>query len=1816
MMGAAAHEFFLGWSDCKVTNKGDQLIRDLHTALLEEEEAEEAVFRQDTVGRAPHGPIEGVYDDQEEIFHVDPHVFSSSPQEFHEKTKALLIFAEDNERYFSANYDEAIRTFPFRIGRDFVQSKMEPTGTSKYTFSSQHGIYPRNSWGKMHQRVDALPRSAVFESLKNYNTTTITTLSDEDYKALKTDLDLYQASVATSFQNATSQDIIVVQGPPGSGKTTVLIDCAKYAVHKVGGRVLMTAFKNVAIDRFVEKLLQVDPSIAIVRIRSPENNNKFCSENCHSVANLDTLRFELGKMKPKSTFGVWARLKRQQLNLSKNKKISLSAAADGIPGFSQLDKLTRLQVLWAADIVATTNSMSLDLKISFRVNVGDESAAASHVSTITAMAGVIDDDTAILPKMQGKPTDKSCAGVILFGDRNQQKPSTIAMQKPGESLQYAKSIQTVLCLEHQTPIYTLQGVYRFGAAICDFVSKHIYDGKLKCVHDASKGKYIVPHQVVAVDVPDEGGESVLRSSPAEASAVVAVTAALLDKDVDMGDILIIALYRDQIVTIREAFQEKGIAFPPAQIRTADGIQGDENEFIIFSPAITSSYASNFARDPKRLNVAFTRGKAMFIYVGPLEKLRRKGMDLHSDLLQDGAVADVGVEGLEQMCISIQNPGDALPPPLSKAEEGARVRGTELFKRLEKFNFNVKPRQAPATPAVPRVVIDEQVEPTEDEGSASFNSLNNMEGESLTFAYYPHRKEMKVEDQFLAATTVNNETKCQVEFSLGRLIGLGETTPTFANLQKKPGEQDEDILPDLVINCHEKMSHWTKRFHCKGTYTSPGFSKINSTAFDVAVVAQVFEICRKIRELHKTQGCVKVLVHCRFAKDRSPAYLAILIAAFTRNSADSIYYTLRGHRPMEIGFRETPKIIGAQSIIFSSLVQAVTMRMTFPTDLGDGLGAQYPLHYLPEGGAFSTENYSAVPSAEKLFQQFPPKYFSSRELNDEDGIAELMRIRREYGADHTKTRAAFHEKQRGWVQGAKFDTLSATDSTEVGDGDTSEEDNDVEGMLATTLDRCDDVDTAQMRQLVNKLGKNSIITEIEARKHGDEEGVQVLQRQEKWLAEHAESLMQSSHEEELEEIQQIEHPVAGRECPEFNSFTASEMAPAALRVSPMLYRNSQRTYKEHRATDFVVLREDGSNEKQIAAFATLLAEETVEQQENESPPNILPAITETIDYDRALRYLGAKLSDYGMTGPLTAENFRPLLGTSANKYLAGTSAGMLTSALSCMDQLLATIPLLQKFLKKSVVLLKTGEQKWDNWHQKSIVTTLFQHFQGYEDPTNAPLYIYTYFLVCAGLAMNPAVRSPNNQCNDIESMLAICRVYRDAKRLKDKNKTSGSINLDGDGKLVKAWDATVSPPELREWTSTATLTFGLDGIPSEEQRPVKIALQSWMRDHADNTGLEPFQPENIVHITQDYKPKPGPDGVAIEHPDISQHQFAVYSEIHDSERELVEASIQYCVGLFRFHLQDEDYLALPSDMPVELPVPRDEDVAATQAYASLVKTGAFPYNRIPSHWDATAIRGADFVAMPTTTEGGDMNNLNGGAGYSKKNEKIRTELNLAFYDEDEAIFSYNPDSLRQLLIVDTRRLFVVMQYVKKEKPILFEETKTTEKLKPALSDKLRETFGPGYKWYIFSSDTSFPYAGITVGLPFSWHADSCRLIKIIPGEARCVEIRFLTFTIVVVYGPFRDYKKHYDKIAIWDSELELYLTALLKEKDRKPIIIAGDTNIATHWAEAYDHDVNPEAIGTNQIDKLPCPEHFVDVFELLNGSRGVCGCYNCAKTAIH
>lgn len=83
-------------------------------------------------------------------------------------------------------------------------------------------------------------------------------------------------------------------------------------------------------------------------------------------------------------------------------------------------------------------------------------------------------------------------------------------------------------------------------------------------------------------------------------------------------------------------------------------------------------------------------------------------------------------------------------------------------------------------------------------------------------------------------------------------------------------------------------------------------------------------------------------------------------------------------------------------------------------------------------------------------------------------------------------------------------------------------------------------------------------------------------------------------------------------------------------------------------------------------------------------------------------------------------------------------------------------------------------------------------------------------------MNPAVRSPNNQCNDIESMLAICRVYRDAKRLKDKNKTSGSINLDGDGKLVKAWDATVSPPELREWTSTATLTFGLDGIPSEEQ----------------------------------------------------------------------------------------------------------------------------------------------------------------------------------------------------------------------------------------------------------------------------------------------------------------------------------------------------------------------------------------------------------------
>src|SRR6185295_18599144 len=68
-----------------------------------------------------------------------------------------------------------------------------------------------------------------------------------------------------------AEDVSIVHGPPGTGKTTVLVEVIWQTVQK-GGRVLATAPSNIAVDNILEKLL--DSGLRVVRMGNPARTLK------------------------------------------------------------------------------------------------------------------------------------------------------------------------------------------------------------------------------------------------------------------------------------------------------------------------------------------------------------------------------------------------------------------------------------------------------------------------------------------------------------------------------------------------------------------------------------------------------------------------------------------------------------------------------------------------------------------------------------------------------------------------------------------------------------------------------------------------------------------------------------------------------------------------------------------------------------------------------------------------------------------------------------------------------------------------------------------------------------------------------------------------------------------------------------------------------------------------------------------------------------------------------------------------------------------------------------------------------------------------------------------------------------------------------------------------------------------------------------------------------------------------------------------------------------------------------------------------------
>ena len=407
-----------------------------------------------------------------------------------------------------------------------------------------------------------------------------------------------------------AKDVAIVHGPPGTGKTTTLVEAINETLMRES-QVLVCAQSNMAVDWICD----------VLRIGNPTRvNDKMLGFTYER-------RFEAHPDYPQ----LWA-IRKAMRELRRRKK-----GRDD--NFHQ--KLERLK------------SRATELEI--RINADLFGEARVIASTLVGSANrllegqkfgtlFIDEAAQALEAACWIPM-RRVSRVILAGDHCQLPPTvkSIAALKGGLGKTLMERI-----VENKPECVTLLGVqYRMNEEIMKFSSDWFYGGKVKTAPEIRQRKSILnfDRPILWIDTgqmevgPDEPsnkeqfvGESFGRVNKGEAELTLRHLQdyftkigkeRILEEQIDVG---VISPYRAQVQYLRKLVKQRAFFKPYRRlitVNTVDGFQGQERDIILISMVRANENGEiGFLRDLRRMNVAITRARMKLIILGDVATLTR------------------------------------------------------------------------------------------------------------------------------------------------------------------------------------------------------------------------------------------------------------------------------------------------------------------------------------------------------------------------------------------------------------------------------------------------------------------------------------------------------------------------------------------------------------------------------------------------------------------------------------------------------------------------------------------------------------------------------------------------------------------------------------------------------------------------------------------------------------------------------------------------------------------------------------------------------------------------------------------------------------------------------------------------------------------------------------------------------------------------------------------------------------------------------------------------------------------------------------------
>lgn len=485
-------------------------------------------------------------------------------------------------------------------------------------------LFDDNSYDEMQsalKQADALQDKTPENKL-------IKILTGEKKPAFHTGLPPYVNPRLNASQQAAvskilaANDLAIVHGPPGTGKTTTLVQAIKALIQQDRKQLLVVAPSNTAVDLLSEKLS--DEGLNVLRVGNPAR----VSERLMSLT-LDS------KISEHSSIKEIKRLKKQanefrdmahkyKRNFGKAEREQRKALFDEARKIMKEVGNTEQYII--DDLIAKAQVITATL-------VGANHYTVKHLQYDTV---VIDEAGQALEPACWIPILKA-QKVVLAGDHCQLPPTI----KSDEAAR--KGLSTTLLEKctalHPESVTLLEEQYRMHETIMGYSSAIFYAAKLKA--HAS----VAQHLLFSTDSPlsfvdtagcgfDEKSEGTSTTNPEEAAFLFKHLTMLVTElgahyqPKDFPTVAVISPYKQQIQLLKEQLLHSPALLPYADrisVNTIDSFQGQERDIVYIS--MTRSNTENkigFLSDIRRMNVAMTRARKKLVIIGDSGTLSQLG----------------------------------------------------------------------------------------------------------------------------------------------------------------------------------------------------------------------------------------------------------------------------------------------------------------------------------------------------------------------------------------------------------------------------------------------------------------------------------------------------------------------------------------------------------------------------------------------------------------------------------------------------------------------------------------------------------------------------------------------------------------------------------------------------------------------------------------------------------------------------------------------------------------------------------------------------------------------------------------------------------------------------------------------------------------------------------------------------------------------------------------------------------------------------------------------------------------------------------------